>query len=254
MYRVIDRWDLRRRRRAFAVVLSVLVHLVAFLALTPWNRARVAGAPGPAIGSGIDIILVSEASAGIASPHPPPMNAEVTAAEKAKPTASLRSDQSVGGAAEVAPAATAPEQINSADKPRTVAWQADGDSRVSTERDHELRGAKASTGGDPTATSELLTQIARCLPAGLRPNLPAQRLVLRLAENGGLAAAPSIESIVPILTAEDRAVADQVVQAALQCGPYTKAEILGQVVSIAVDFTEVHPPNASTDTGGSTVR
>ena len=124
--------------------------------------------------------------------------------------------------------------------PKSVAWASTGESDVAATLDGSHRGAAETAGGDPRASDDLLIQIARCLPPQLRPRLMAQRLVLRLDAGGALAAAPQIESALPLLTAQDRAEADRVVQAALQCGPYRQASAAG-VVSLAVDFSALRP-------------
>ena len=119
-----------------------------------------------------------------------------------------------------------------------MAWAADGAARTASKTHEEQRGALDAAGGDP-AVSELLAQIAKCLPPNLRPHLPAQHLVLKIGATGALEAAPMIDSSFPLLTAEDRASADKVVQAVLQCGPYAKADNASEAISLPVDFSNV---------------
>jgi hypothetical protein len=126
-------------------------------------------------------------------------------------------------------------------KAQTVAWSADGTARLAAKDDDERRGANDAVGGDPAAPSELLNQIAKCLPADVRPRLAAQRLILKIGPHGALVAAPVIDSSLPLLTAEARAEADKVVQAALQCGPYTGAAPRGGLVAMDVDFSGIRP-------------
>lgn len=186
--------------------------------------------------------LVNAASLGLAAPHAPPMNAMITSPQPAPPVAQSAPASVTEGAAKalLTPNDEKPSPASSA-SPQTVAWAASGSARVAAIADQEQRGARETAGGDPTATSELLNQIARCLPPTVRPRLPAHLLVLKIAANGALSAAPMIDSIVPLLTAGERAEADKVVQAALQCGPYAKPAVAGQVISLAVDFSAVSP-------------
>jgi hypothetical protein len=131
-----------------------------------------------------------------------------------------------------------------------VAWAADGTARLAAKDEDERRGAKDAAGGDPAAPSELLSQIAKCLPADLRPHLFAQRLILKLGARGVLTAAPVIDSSLPLLTAEARAEGDKVVQAALQCGPYAGAAPRGGVVAVDVDFSTLRSTTSAGSTGG----
>lgn len=229
-------------RRTISVLASVVLHLVFLALIYPWVAARPPGADGSSQGAGADVALVSAASLGLAAPHAPPMNAMATTAAPQPPVASRAEKQTAEGAAKPAPATNdEPPSPASTSSPQTVAWAATGTARLAATPDDEQRGARETAGGDPTATSQLLNQIARCLPPQMRPRLPAHMLVLKIADNGALSAAPMIDSLVPLLSAEDRSEADKVVQAALQCGPYAKPTVAGQVISLAVDFSTVSP-------------
>lgn len=97
-------------------------------------------------------------------------------------------------------------------------------------------------GGDPVAAGDLLNQIARCLPADLRPDLSLARLVIEIGDDGRLAAAPQMV-LPPLLTsATDRASADRVVQAALQCGPYTSSPLRNVTISLVPNFSKQTGP------------
>jgi len=103
--------------------------------------------------------------------------------------------------------------------------------------DHGSAGAKATQGGDPASDAELIAQIARCLPLEERPHLRFSTLAISVSADGSLAAPPLVTSPFPRLSAEDRLVADHIVQAALQCGPYKSAG--GQVITLPADFSSI---------------
>jgi hypothetical protein len=197
------------------------------------------------------VILVSEASLGAAAPHAPPMDAMITAPPPSPSAAQSEAPPTDAGQSGK-PLLQSDEKPSpsTASKAQTVAWAAEGTARLAAKDDKERRGAKDAVGGDPAAPSELLSQIAKCLPADLRPHLTAQRLVLKIGAHGALAAAPMIDSSLPLLTAEARAQADKVVQAALQCGPYAAAAPRGGVVSVDVDFSGLLPTGRAGSVGG----
>lgn len=95
-----------------------------------------------------------------------------------------------------------------------------------------------SLAGDPKGQGELLRQIARCLPPGVRPALPLARLEIDLDDNGMLRAAPRLRRY-PLMSSQDTLMADRIVQAALQCAPYTRSVYLGQSLSLGADFSSV---------------
>lgn len=248
---MIRHLDWRSRERASATVVSALLHVVVLALVLHSAASGSPGAIGPSQGAGIDVILVSDASLGAAAPHAPPMNAMVTNPEPAPSTASSPvAPTAAGQSAKLIVPSGEQHSPSVASKAQTVAWAADGTARLAAKDDDERRGAKDMAGGDPAAPSELLNQIAKCLPANLRPRLVAQRLILKIGARGALAAAPVIDSSLPLLTAEARVEADKVVQAALQCGPYTAAAPRGGVVAMDVDFSGIRPAALAGPAGG----
>lgn len=230
----------KSRRRASAVGGSLFVHGLIFLALTAVGPARLGGAPGQEQGAGIDVTLVSATTLGLAIPHAPPMDDTQARPAPSPPVGALAPAEAslADDGARFAPD-DRPQQPQDHRAPQTVAWANQGEANVAATRDGKTRGAGETAGGDPRAADDLIVQIARCLPPTLRPRLLAQRLVLKLDAGGALTAAPAIDSAVPIVTADDRAAADRVVQAALQCGPYRQADASERQVSLAVDFSSV---------------
>jgi hypothetical protein len=226
-------------RSGLSGLVSVALHALLF-ALLMWHPVRPPGAEGASEGARIDLALVSAASLGLAAPHAAPMNAMITSAPPSPPSA-VSAPAPVDEGETKAPLVSSDQTPTppSSSAPQTVAWQADGASRISSKMDAERRGAEETAGGDPSDANALLIQIAKCLPPDLRPHLLAQRLVLKLSSGGALAAAPMIDSIIPLVTATERADADKVVQAALQCGPYAKAGDSDQVVSMDIDFSAI---------------
>jgi hypothetical protein len=226
-------------RQGYAALASVVFHAIVLALMVPWNVAHSPGQPGPDAGAGIDVALVSAATLGIAAPHAAPMNAMVTTPAPTPPaTAPADASATLGKSEALFSPTDQPSHSETTPKPQTVAWAATETSKVAGTLDGTRRGAGEAAGGDPAATDELLSQIAKCLPSGMRPRLIAQRLVLNIGPHGGLAVAPMIDSTLPLLTAEDRAAADIVVQAALQCGPYQPSEA-NRTVSLAVDFSAI---------------
>jgi len=211
---------------------------------------------GASQGAGLDVILVSDASLGAAAPHAPPMNAMVTPPPPAPSTAlSAAPPTEAGQSGKPLLQSEENRSLSPPSTAQTVAWAADGASRLAAKDDSERRGAKDAAGGDPDAPSELLNQIAKCLPSDLRPHLMAQRLILKIGADGALAAAPVIDSSFPLLTAEARTEADKVVQAALQCGPYVNAASVGGVVAVEVDFSALrHAAHAGAEAASPAVR
>ena len=110
-------------------------------------------------------------------------------------------------------------------------------------------GGDSSSGGDPLADGELLAQIAKCLPANVRPTLKLANLALEIGSEGELRVAPRVEGALPLLSAEDRLVADQTVQAALQCGPYDKPNFRNRVFALVADFS-ILPSEIETSSQG----
>lgn len=105
----------------------------------------------------------------------------------------------------------------------------------------DAQGSRDGQGGDPSSATDLLEQIARCLPPNLRPRLGFSNLVLEIGDRGVLRAAPEVVSALPRLSAEDRLAADRIVQAALLCGPYDKPGVLNRAISLVADFSSIQP-------------
>ena len=110
-------------------------------------------------------------------------------------------------------------------------------------------GGTSSAGGDPLTDEALLAQIAKCLPAEVRPQLRLTNLALEIGSEGELRVAPRVEGSLPLLSAEDRLVADQTVQAALQCGPYDKPNFRNRVFALVADFS-ILPSEIETSSQG----
>jgi hypothetical protein len=232
----------RSSRRLLACTSSVVVHALALFLMTPWAAPHAPGVPGPDLGGSVDVTLVRAATLGLAAPHAPPLDAMQTEpAPSPAPAAASDAAAAVGKSDRAFTSDDQPSKPATPTPPQAVAWADHGQADVAAPLDGTRRGAFEARGGDPHAADELLAQIARCLPASLRPRLVAQRLILKLDAGGALAAAPLIESTLPLITAEQRAEADRVVQAALQCGPYRQASAAGQEVSLTVDFSTVRP-------------
>lgn len=98
-------------------------------------------------------------------------------------------------------------------------------------------GAPGTKGGQHT----LLEQIARCLPPDARPSLRTASLRLSLDGGGHLTAAPRLEVDVTRLTETQLRGANQIVQAAMQCGPYVVTQGQMAMIDIVPDFTGVSP-------------
>lgn len=227
----------RRGRIGLGASAALHVALLAGLLLNPVGRSF--GAAGPDLGTGMAVSLV----AGFAAGGP---EAQVEPAEPVEPdTASedLRreAEPPVGAGAE---AEEAPKEAEAQDarppRPRLAMMRvaAVGEAANAFEG---LNGASGALGGDPTATSDLLAQIARCLPPALRPRLAFTQLTLAIGQDGRLQSAPAVVSMVPQLSAADRATADRIVQAALLCGPYAHPDAVGRTIVLAADFSRVAP-------------
>jgi hypothetical protein len=109
-------------------------------------------------------------------------------------------------------------------------------------------GANQSEGGNPLAMSDLLAQIARCLRPDFRPALRFSTLTLSIGADGRLRIPPVVTAILPRTSASDRLAADQIVQAALLCGPYAHPDAVNKVVSLPADFSTIRATAAATTT------
>lgn len=224
-------------RTAASGVTSVALHICVFgILLVQWARPPF-GSFGPTAGHEMQVSLVdgfAAAGAEDGRPSAPLANSERDRVEQtAKPLQLSGQDASAAGIAEP------PSQREERAQTQT-SFQKGSDGRAAL-ADHGANSASTSRGGDPTATTDLLRQIARCLPREARPDLRFSNLVLEIGEKGELRAAPAIQSLFPRLTVEDRLAADRVVQAALQCGPYNTPSALNRVISLVPDFSAIRP-------------
>lgn len=233
-----DRTPRGRWRQTAGGLVSVAWHLVLLWALTIPFAAELYGAPGPEFGSGMAVSLVDGDALRSAE--------QTVRARKGPP-----SEESVVNdiLADEAVAPRPQSEVNPLYVPIEVSAAAeagdDGDESSDDQRDasspprNDVAGESADpAGGDPAAAGDLLNQIARCLPADLRPDLSLARLVIEIGDDGRLAAAP-LMVLPPLLTSTtDRASADRVVQAALQCGPYTNSPLRNVTISLVPNFSK----------------
>lgn len=131
--------------------------------------------------------------------------------------------------------------VSSLEERKSPASSGKGASSEISVSDSGAQGARDEAGGDPLGTSDLLAQIARCLPSDLRPTLSFSTLVLSIGGDGALTAAPYVDATLPRITDEQTAAADRIVQAALQCGPYLQPNFKNRVISVVPDFSTIQP-------------
>ncbi|WP_332773884.1 hypothetical protein [Phenylobacterium sp.] len=217
-------------------------HLVLLWALTIPFAAELYGAPGRDFGSGMAVSIVDGNAL---------RSAERTARAQRGPRSETPAVNDI-----LADEAVAPRQLSEVnllyvpiEVSAAVEAGNDGDESSDDQRDatssprNEVAGESTDlAGGDPAAAGDLLNQIARCLPADLRPDLSLARLVIEIGDDGRLAAAPQMV-LPPLLTSTaDRASADRVVQAALQCGPYTSSPLRNVTISLVPNFSKQPAP------------
>lgn len=226
-------------RRLFAYGAgSILFHLLlgALFLLQP--RTSVFGTYGPDVGTGLQVSLVSGFAGGGG------------AAESATPVDPLdltTKDEADQDAGRPRPEAQALSLLPSVDRPEGVADEAKvtNDSRAegvngeAAGRHEGVASAGDALGGSPTAMSDLLAQIARCLPIGFRPHLAFGQLLLTVGPDGRLRTAPEVRTGLAAVSRDERSAADRIVQAALQCGPYAHPDALNRTVALSADFSAV---------------
>ncbi|ESQ82802.1 hypothetical protein ABENE_20645 [Asticcacaulis benevestitus DSM 16100 = ATCC BAA-896] len=89
----------------------------------------------------------------------------------------------------------------------------------------------------------LLQQIARCLPPNVRPDLSPAHLRLAVALNGTLSAVPMLTVDVASLDRDQLREANQIIQASLQCGPYSLGgDQNAAEIDVPADFTVLNNP------------
>lgn len=231
---------LLRSRRAGALSASAAFHLLLGVGLLLQFGREPYGAYGPGLGTGIQVSLVSGFAEGGADAGSRAIDTEAdddqTEHEAAAPV-----DAGAATSA-VPPTAEEQEARRRTDNAAALAAARDGEAANAFEG---AVGASAAQGGDPTATSDLLAQVARCLPPDFRPRLAFSHLTLAVGADGRLRTAPEVHSTAPRLAASDRAAADRIVQAALLCGPYAHPDALNRVVTLAADFSALAKGAAS---------
>lgn len=63
--------------------------------------------------------------------------------------------------------------------------------------------------------------------------------MLEFGASGGLRSAPALNGV--LLSAEQRAQADRIIQAAIQCAPYGGGHVENTTITLVPDFAAVHP-------------
>ncbi len=206
-------------RRAIAVAASAALHAGLLLALLWQPHAGIRGDMGRTYGAegqgaGYDPVL-----AELISQH----------AARAR-HAPLATPPPAGGRAPGAPV------------PAETASEAQLASTIAVDTQGSAAQAIAGSGavpGVPDGKDALLEQIARCLPPNERPRLKGASLRISVDGSGNLTAAPRLEVDVTQLTQQELRSANQVVQAAIQCGPYVvnKGEVA--MFDIVPDFISI---------------
>lgn len=225
------------RRRGLGIAVSTALHLCLAAGLLSNPIGRSFGASGPELGTGIAVSLVAGFSAGGAQTRSD--SAEPPEPEAGNADVARETETREGALAESSETPKEPEvQEARPFIPRLAMMRVDTTGEAANDF-QGMTGASGALGGDPTATSDLLAQIARCMPPGFRPNLAFSHLQLSVSPDGRLTAAPAVTSALPQLAAEDRRTADRIVQATLLCGPYAHPDVVGRVVTLAADFSKV---------------
>ena len=191
------------------------------------------GVAGADLGAGMQVSLVSGVAAGGTEAG---SLSETAPAEELEVPSPPKLFEVLSGPATASDEPMSPEPNPPTHPPRQASL-ARGESGQAAGAFEGADGASNAQGGDPLATSDLLAQIARCLRPGLKPALKFSRLTLMIGPDGRLMTPPVVTSALPQVLASDRLVADQIVQAALLCGPYAHPDTLNKTVSLPVDFS-----------------
>ena len=185
---------------------SVLVHVFVILVILPSSNGAPFGKSGPDLGEGVQVALVQ----GFAGGGP---NDSLTIGQSSPSGKAVAAHSVPIPHAEPEPASNSSRDAIDATKigaaPGAGSLQ-DGEHGTAARDDHGSAGAKATQGGDPASDAELIAQIARCLPLEERPHLQFSELVISVSADGTLAAPPSVTSLFPRLSAEDRLIADHI--------------------------------------------
>lgn len=220
----------RDRRRSLALGASVVLHsLFGAWLLTSALRTGTGAGVGTAIGAGpgLAVSLVSALPSSREAPSQvETRNLLVEQPQPAKPEP-LPADQSLVDPTPTPATETSP-QSEQADSVRTAS-----------------SGAPAQSGGGGNSDSSgVLAEVARCLPAGLRPRLALTTLTLAANQDGALSAAPVVTFAGPNVSKDDARTADLIVQAALQCGPYQNPSLKGGTLVLPADFGDLETPSS----------
>jgi len=218
------------------LIVSAALHLLLAGGLLVHPLTSSFGAPGNDIGTGIPVALVSGFASGGASVGPVESDAPEAAAEVEPQTAEQSPPLDTGSDLVELPK---PIEDQDAARPRRRAAMALAHLGQAANTFDGAVGADGAQGGNPTAASDLLGQIARCLPPDFRPRLAFSRLTLSIDANGRLNAAPAVSTALPQIDRASRAAADRIVQAVLLCGPYSHPDATSRVVVLPADFSQV---------------
>lgn len=220
----------------YALAISLAVHGLLLIGLLVSPVTSSFGASGPDFGTGMPVALVSGFAAGGAKVGP--IKSDAPEADVQVEPQSAEESAPLDAGPEIAELPKPTEDQEAARPPIRAAMALAALGKAANNFEGAV-GADASQGGDPVAVSDLLGQIARCMPPDLRPRLPFSRLTLSIDANGRLNVAPTVDSDVPEVDPSKRAVADRVVQAALLCGPYFHPDAVSRVLVLPVDFSQV---------------
>lgn len=230
-----------RRRRSAALLASVVVHAVVLVGLLLHPAKAPFGTAGPDLGTGMPVTLVAGFSEGGVEAGPRVDPAPEVEAERD----ALQPEETPLDTGAKVPDIPQPRKDRQATAPPASLAMARAEDGEAANVFDGITSASGATGGDPTATSDLLAQVARCLPPDFRPRLGFSQLTLSIGPEGRLSAAPSLISGIPQVSAEHRAAADRIVQAALLCGPYAHPDAVNRTISLAADFSAIGPKGGS---------
>ena len=236
----------QRHRRTTAISVSLGIHLLLGLGLFLQHADPPFGAVGSDVGAGMRVSLVSGFAVG--GPDAGTLDASEPQAAEAREASPPKILEAVGGDHAATDAPTSTERQEPAQRP-SKASLARGEAGQASGAFEGNVGASQAQGGDPLAMSDLMAQIARCLRPGFRPALGFSRLTLSIGPDGRLRIRPVVSSSLPPASAADRLAADQIVQAALLCGPYLHPNAVNRVVSLPADFSAVRATVVATKAG-----
>jgi hypothetical protein len=234
------RAGLRRRRSAIAI--SAGVHLLVSLGLLLNHADTSYGMTGNDLGTGIRVSLVSGVAAG--GPDAGDMEESQPKASQEPEPEQLNVLTAVSESLDTKPELTAPQDAEPTPKTASASLAKGADGHAVGIYEGAM-GANDTKGGGTRASSDLLAQITRCLRPGFRPTAGFSQLTLSIGPDGRLRAPPSVTSALPLMSKADRMAADQIVQAAMLCGPYSRPDTANRVITLPVDFSTVRTAVAS---------